>query len=188
MFGRKPWMTLLWPGFPQLWVRGSWAALAAAVAAGGVLNAALLGTLVWNELLPDGLRSALWLVVGLVWAAGAIYTLFFKPEHSPHQCFDPSDDPFPKAVVEYLRGNWYETERALGALVRYDVRDVQARLLLASLLRRTGRLEEAGRQLDTLARFEAADKWQLEIERERQQIQSKQSGESDGPEGLRPAA
>ncbi len=181
-------MTLLWPGLPQLWIRGSWVALAAAIAAGGTLNAALLGTLVWRELLPYEVRNALWLVVGLFWTAGALYSAFFEPELPPHRRLDPAEDPFPKAVVEYLKGNWYEAERTLVSLVRHDVRDVQARLLLAALLRRTGRLEEAGRQLDALTRFETADGWQLEIERERQQIQSKQSGEPERPEGLRSAA
>ncbi len=188
MFGTKPWFAFMWPGLPQLWMRGSWIALAVAVGAGSILNATLLGSLIWRELIPGEVRNALWVVIGLCWAAGALYSAFFDPELPPHQSFDPAEDPFPKAVVEYLKGNWYEAERILAALLRHDVRDVQARLLLASLMRRTERLEEAGRQLDTLARFEVADHWQLEIQRERQLIQSRQSGEPDQSDGLRSAA
>ena len=188
MFGKKPWITFLWPGFPQLWTRGSWVALAVAAGSGIILNAALLGSLVWRELLPGEVRSALWLAIGLIWAAGALYSVFFEPDFPLHHVFDDAEDPFPKAVVEYLKGNWYEAERTLTSLLRRDVRDVQSRLLLAALLRRVGRLEEAGRQLDMLTRFEAADNWQLEIQRERQLIQNKQAGESDKPDELRSAA
>ncbi len=188
MFGTKPWVTFFWPGLPQLWMRGSWLALAVAFAVGGMLNAALLGTLVWRELLPSEVRSALWVVLGASWAAGALYSLLFDPELPPHQRIDSATDPFPRAVAEYLKGNWYEAERTLVNLVRRDVRDVPARLLLASLLRRVGRLEEAGRQLDALSRFEVAERWQLEIQRERQLIHNRQLGEPESPEGLRPAA
>ncbi len=181
-------MTLLWPGLTQVWRRGSWTALAVAVAAGGTLNAALLATLVWRDLLPEEVRNALWLVIGVIWAAGGFYSAFCESGVPPHRRLEPAEDSFPKAIAEYLKGNWYEAERALATLLRQDVRDVPARLLLVSLLRRTGRLEEAGRQLDTLARFEAADSWQPEMDRERQQIQYSQSSEPEAPEGLRPAA
>ena len=40
--------------------------------------------------------------------------------------------------------------------------------MLATLLRHTGRLDEATRQLDTLARLEGAGKWELEIRQERE--------------------
>lgn len=41
--------------------------------------------------------------------------------------------------------------------------DVQARLLLATLLRRTKRWPEAREQLETLSRLEAAANWEFEI-------------------------
>jgi hypothetical protein len=52
-------------------------------------------------------------------------------------------------------------------LLRKNLRDLEARLMLATLLRHSGRVDEAKRQLDTLARFEGAGKWELEIQRER---------------------
>mgnify|MGYP000856961144 CR=1 FL=1 len=188
MFGTKPRITFLWPGFPQLWARGSWIALAVAAGAGSMLNVALLGSLVWRELLPGEIRSAIWLAIGVVWLAGILYSALLDSDLPAHERFDVGEDPFPGAVAEYLKGNWYEAERTLTALLRRDVRDVQARLLLVALLRRVGRLEEAGRQLDTLTRLEAADHWRLEIQRERQLIQNKQAGDSDKPAELRAAA
>ena len=188
MLGAKPWATFFWPGFPQIWMRGNWMALAVAVGAGCILNGALLGTLVWRELLPGEVRNAFWLVTGLIWVSAALYSACFDHDLPPYSRFDSAEDPFPGAVVEYLKGNWYEAERMLVALLRQDVRDAQARLLLAALLRRVGRLEEAERQLDALARFETSDHWQLEIQRERQLIKNRQAGESEKPEQLHSAA
>jgi hypothetical protein len=42
--------------------------------------------------------------------------------------------------------------------------------MLATVMRRTGRLEEAAGQLDTLCRFEGSEKWGLEIQQERQRL------------------
>ena len=54
----------------------------------------------------------------------------------------------------------------LEQLVKADARDIEARLLLATLFRRTGRLEEARAALDKLSRSQGAEKWELEIQRE----------------------
>jgi cytochrome c-type biogenesis protein CcmH/NrfG len=66
-----------------------------------------------------------------------------------------------------LKGDYYQAEHVLEELLRRNLRDVDARLMLATLLRHTGRLDEAAGQLDTLVRLEGASKWQWEIEQER---------------------
>jgi single-stranded DNA-specific DHH superfamily exonuclease len=67
-----------------------------------------------------------------------------------------------------LKGNWFEAECVLVGLLRCDPRDVDAGLMLATLFRHTGRLDEAARQLDSVERFDEAAKWIVEIDRERQ--------------------
>ncbi len=67
-----------------------------------------------------------------------------------------------------MKGDYYQAEHVLEGLLRRNVRDLDARLMLATLLRHTGRLDEATRQLDTLARFEGAGKWELEMRQERE--------------------
>ena len=67
-----------------------------------------------------------------------------------------------------MKGDYYQAEHVLEGLLRRNLRDVDARLMLATLLRHTGRLDEAAGQLDTLARFEGAGKWELEMRRERE--------------------
>jgi cytochrome c-type biogenesis protein CcmH/NrfG len=90
---------------------------------------------------------------------------------------------------EYLKGAWFEAESLLGKLVAQDHRDVDARLMLASLLRHTRRPLEARRQLDELQRLEKAEKWQVEIERERQLLKQAEATLPDPlPEEPSPAA
>ena len=80
---------------------------------------------------------------------------------------EPEEDSFGQAVDHYLKGDEYQAEQILEGLLRRNVRDLDARLMLATLLRRARRLDEATQQLDTLARFEGAGKWELEIQEER---------------------
>jgi len=70
----------------------------------------------------------------------------------------------------YLQGQWFEAEKKLVSLLRQNPRDVEARLLIATLFRHTRRWEEALRQLDQLERLEASRAWALEIHRERELI------------------
>ncbi|MCR4413284.1 MAG: tetratricopeptide repeat protein [Thermoguttaceae bacterium] len=78
-----------------------------------------------------------------------------------------------------MKGNWFEAECLLSRILKRNPRDLEARLMLATLLRHTGRRDEAARQLDRLERFEGSGKWVLEISRERQQLQAAKSDEED---------
>ena len=80
---------------------------------------------------------------------------------------DKAEDLFPQALTEYLQGNWFPAEQTCRDLIRRRSDDVDARLLLATLLRHTERRTEARAELDALARFDGAAKWTLEIAHER---------------------
>jgi hypothetical protein len=73
---------------------------------------------------------------------------------------------FEDALAEYLKGNWFEAERKLNILLRRDERDLEARLLLATLLRHTKRFDDATHQINLLVRIDGAHRWALEIHRE----------------------
>jgi hypothetical protein len=62
-------------------------------------------------------------------------------------------------------------------LLAENTRDLEARLMLAGLMRRTSRFEEAKKQLDQLERFEGAEKWEREIAREWEYLAEKKSPE-----------
>lgn len=78
---------------------------------------------------------------------------------------------FREAQGHYLRNDWVATEQLLLKLLKQDSRDVESRLMLATLWRHQGRGREARRQLDRLSRLEAAEPWQHEIAAERMAIE-----------------
>lgn len=156
------WLTCCWPGLAELWLVGSWSALATAVGFAMLLNLALAASLVWSQLLADEVRLALWTAVGSLWLFGvwsAWRTTLSRPV--------PDGDLFSQALGEYLQGNWFAAEALLEQLLKADARDFEAQLLLASLFRRTNRTQESRTLLDRLARSPGSEKWLLEIEREK---------------------
>jgi hypothetical protein len=70
------------------------------------------------------------------------------------------------AQQQYLAGDWLRCEQLLRQLLKLDKRDIEARLLLATLWRHLDRTEEAARQLHQLERLEAAAPWSYEIAQE----------------------
>jgi hypothetical protein len=164
---RTPWTTYLWPGLPQVWSYGSWPGLAVALGAAAVLDVLLVVSFGWTELIGRDLRSALWSGLAAAWIVAAAWSLWQCRRRAARCTFEPEDDPFAKAVDHYLKGDFYQAEQILEDLLRRNIRDTDARLMLATLLRHAGRLDEAARQLDTLSRFEDARKWEVEIQKER---------------------
>lgn len=164
---RQRWLLCCWPGLAELWVQGSWSALAQACGFTALLNGALAVTLVWTELVSPELRFAWWTSVALMWLLG-IWSAWRCLQSGP----DARGDLFSHAMGEYLQGNWFAAEAVLEQLVKADARDIEAQLLLATLFRRTGRLAEARAALDRLSRSYGSQKWELEIGREQELVQS----------------
>jgi hypothetical protein len=160
--------TYLWPGLPQLWFEGAWSGLALAFGFGLLVNFLLLATLIWVELIAPPVLGLAWLAIGAIWVGSGIFVAWTGGLRDSSAAAQARDDLFRSALGEYLKGAWFEAESLLGKLVAQDHRDVDARLMLASLLRHTRRPLEARRQLDELQRLEKAEKWQAEIDHERQ--------------------
>jgi hypothetical protein len=170
--GRMPWATYLWPGLPQICRDGRWSALLVAVGFAALLNFAVMGSLLWSELFAGGVRNSLWMAVVVIWGGSAVLSCrrdFRCP--SPSES-NPAQERFAEALDRYLQGDWFESERALRRLLVGNPRDLDAGLMLATLLRRTGRPGEAERQLDRLERFDGSQKWELEIRRERELLRA----------------
>ena len=180
---KMSWMMYLWPGLPQLSGRGSWSALVVAVGAAALLNVALLATFVWTELLTPDLRILYWLFLAGAWIFSAGLSGWLRRREQSLNQAGANRDIFSEALDHYLRGNWFEAERALSRLLRRNRRDAEARLMLATLLRHTRRWDEAARQLDVLVRLEDAQKWELEIRREAELLAAARSGKVREVEG-----
>jgi len=168
---RMPWPVYLWPGLPQLARDGNWAALAVAVAAAALLNAVILGTWFWTDMVAPAMHIICWVFLGAAWCVSVGYgawtdrrgTWFSGSAASAEK---PGEKIFEEALEDYLKGNWFEAERKLNVLLRRDEHDLEARLLMATLLRHTKRFDDATHQLNLLVRLDGAHCWALEIHRE----------------------
>jgi tetratricopeptide (TPR) repeat protein len=186
-----------------LWLRGEWTSLLLATAFSLLLNAAVLATFVWPEWLGAGFSTAIWPVLGGVWLASLwaswrqraeLFGVAVERASPADEGRAKSDDRlFIEAQAEYLRGN---LDRA-GALLQRQLqrlpRDAPSRLLLATLFRRSGRLDEAEEQLIVLGKIDEAVSWLPEIGSEQRLIErdrlARQTDEMESmAQDLRPAS
>ena len=184
------WAAYLWPGLPHLWISGSWAGLTLALSFTILLNVLIVTTLVWTEWLPRRVQLACGAVLGVIWIAALVETRLELKRIAARRGEDRGDNTrWPGDIGEleeagqlqtdgllrqaqsaYLAGDWLAAERTLLELLGVNRRDVEGQLLLATLWRHCGRLDEAECQLDRLDRLEDAACWEFEISRERELI------------------
>ena len=194
------WAAYLWPGLAHLWIRGSVAGLALALAFSVLLNVLILGTLVWPAWLEMRLKFICASGVALLWVAALWETrgelrrleqerqaLDKEGESSesheeisaPSTETNPDDELLAEAQKAYLLADWVTAEQLYRRAIRADRRDIEARLGYATLLRRIGRLRQARRRLDRLALLDAAQDWHYEINKERELITNLESQNSE---------
>ena len=172
------WIASLWPGSLHVWQLGQWRGLVLAAAFGVALNVALVTTFVWPQWPAVGTphavsEAASWLLVLGLWSAGLVWLRRDWPRLAGTT--DVGKRPeldvlFHQAQHEYLKGHWIEAETLVARLLGESPRDVEARLLLALIQRRTGRRSEARRTLRELKEDESAARWLFEIETELKRI------------------
>ena len=139
--------------------------MAFAVAAAAMLNAVLLGTWFWTDLFAPELRIISWGFLGVAWSISVGYWAWTDRRQAAAS-EKTGGKNFEEALEDYLKGNWFEAERKLNVLLRRDEHDLEARLLMATLLRHTKRFDDATHQLNHLVRLDGAHRWALEIHRE----------------------
>jgi hypothetical protein len=161
--------TYLWPGLPQLWFRGAWSGLALALAFGALVNLLLVSSLIWTELLDPQMLRLGWTLLAVVWI-GFVAILSWKDREQSVKVArrESQGDLYRQAMAEYLKGNWFDAETLLVQLIGEDPRDIDTRLMLATLMRHNKRYSEARRQLVELEKLISAEKWRFEIEQEKQ--------------------
>ncbi|MGQ9821925.1 MAG: tetratricopeptide repeat protein [Thermogutta sp.] len=172
---KRTWLLYLWPGAVPLILEPDWGTFLVAVGFAGLFHLCLVGTFVWPEIWPSLLTGGVWLFLAVSWAI-SVYWAVLCDRRRRVAAPPPGEDLYPVALQAYLRGEWSRTEHLLGRLLRHHPRDADALLLLVSLWRRTGRLNEAERVLRELEKLDAARRWYAEIQREKQLLKEKRLG------------
>jgi hypothetical protein len=172
-------LTLVWPGLPWLWLRGSVSGLVLALAFAVALDMAIMATWVWTEFLELPIVIGLWAGVGAVWviATASAATTFPAPLQTGPDA--AADALFTAARDAYLARDWLAAETKLRSLLVVRPTDGEAQLLLGTLLRRVGRLKEARAALEALSRSDAGAAWRSAIVRELDRLAGAGAAEAD---------
>jgi hypothetical protein len=186
------WMTCLWPGLAALWLRGRLAGLVLAGMFAAALNIALVMTF-WA--LPSSaglpgwtLPTAAWVLVLSFWVLGIRWGLgeLSRPQQAASPAAPQLEESFRQAQTEYLKGHWIEAETLLARLLARHPDDVEARLLLASIERRTRRPAAARKTLESMLQDETTARWTWEIRAELARL-SNNEAEHQGSQSEAPA-
>lgn len=174
--GFARYLTLLWPGLPWLWLRGSAAGLVLALAFGLAVDVAVVTTWIWTELVDFRLCMGLWAATAAVWfvATASAVTSFPPPIRLGRDA--AVDGLFVKARDAYLARDWLAAETTLRAVLDLAPTDGEAQLLLATLLRRVGRFDEAAAALAALSHSDSGGPWRTAIARELDRIATARGG------------
>jgi hypothetical protein len=169
----------LWPGLPQLWFQGRWSGLFLATAFAWTLLTACLATFLWPLWLSPWLVRAIWSGMFLGGGISAVYAVQNGPRIlGLHPNNAQADEALVQAQVLYLQGDYFDAEKQLQRIFAAGHQDIEAALLMISILRRTGRYKQALFGIERLSLVERSQRWAQELARERQLI-----GEHGSPGG-----
>ena len=166
-----------WPGLSGLWYRGQMSSLLVAIGFSILLNLSLVSSFLWPWSLGETFPAVAWPMIFLIWGTSAwvayhrLTDVMAVP--SSEKVADPErpDTLFIQAQREYLGGHWEEAESLLQRRIENAPRDVEARLLLATLFRHTRRLSLARDQLIEMQKYDEAVEWVFETDREKQLVE-----------------
>lgn len=168
--GFARYLTLVWPGMPWLWLRGSLAGLVLALAFAVAVDVAVFTTFIWTELVDVRMSLALWTATAAVWLVATASAVIGFPPPIPRGRDAAAEALYVKARDAYLGRDWLAAETKLRGLLELSPLDGEAQLLLGTLLRRVDRLDEAEQALVQLSRSDSGGAWRTEIARELERI------------------
>jgi tetratricopeptide (TPR) repeat protein len=159
-------LTLVWPGLPWLWLRGSLLGLVLALAFAVAVDVCVLTTWIWTGLVDPPLAIAIWAGTAAIWVLATVSALGHFPVPLGSGREAEADALFVRGRDAYLARDWTAAEAALHELLAIAPTDGEAQLLLATLLRRVGRLAEARSALKKLSASDSGRPWGAAITRE----------------------
>lgn len=156
----------LWPGLLRLWYAGEFSSLLEAFAFAALLNLAILASFYRPDAVSPVWRASIWAAVGLFWLYGLWQGFRAAAPEERAESAPDQQDLFIRAQSEYLRGHWVEAQTLAEQLIECDPEDVEARLLLAAVYRRTRRIDLSRFQLRQAQDLQGAGRWRYEIGQE----------------------
>ena len=165
-------LTLVWPGMPWLWLRGSRLGLVLALAFAVTVDVAVVTTFIWPELIGFGFSIGMWTAAAAIWLIATASAVSSFPPPIPRPRAAAADALFIQARDAYLARDWLAAEAHLHALLAIAPTDGEAQLLWGTLLRRVGRTAEARAALAKLSRSDSGSRWHAAIDRELQLLDS----------------
>ncbi|MEO1992263.1 MAG: hypothetical protein ABGW78_10060 [Pirellulales bacterium] len=160
-------LTLIWPGLPWLWLRGSIGGLVIALAFAVLLDIAILTTWIWSDVVDLQISMGIWTTTFAVWILATTSAVSRFPARIPKKQHARVEILFVEARNAYLAHNWLTAETKLRSLLALAPTDGEAQLMLITMLRRVNRIQEARHALEQLSRSDSGALWQKEINRER---------------------
>ncbi len=163
----------LWPGLEYLVRHGSFRAWLAAMFYAIFAMAVLFGTVIWENVLPARSQFPLQLLFGMTWILGICvshrFEKAFQEAQLQHKKNAVAEDTLPLAQTEFLRQNFYESERLLRERLTRFPEDVPARFFLISVLKWQKRKNEALEQLTILETMQLGI-WRQDLPNEKRQL------------------
>jgi len=156
-------LTLIWPGLPWAWLRGSWAGLILATAFAICLNLCIISAWIWTSFIDLEMTFGIWTATAIIWIVSTVSAMSTFPQPLVSSRDEVTDTLFIDARDAYLAGDWLRAETKLQTILTLSPTDGEAQLLFATLLRRVGRFVEAKKSLEKLERSDSGQPWQHAI-------------------------
>ena len=172
-------LTLIWPGLPWAWLRGSWAGLILATAFGICLNLCIITAWIWTSFIDLEMTFGIWTATAIIWLVSTVSAVSSFPQPLVSYRDEVTDNLFIDARDAYLAGDWLRAETKLQTILTLSPTDGEAQLLFGTLLRRVGRFVEAKKSLEKLARSDSGQPWQHAIRHELSLIKRDSHGSSE---------
>ena len=132
-------LTLIWPGLPWAWLRGSWAGLILATAFAICLNLCIITAWIWTSFIDLEMSFGIWTVTAIIWIVSTVSAVSSFPQPLVSYRDEVTDNLFIDARDAYLAGDWLKAETKLQTILTLSPTDGEAQLLFGTLLRRVGR-------------------------------------------------
>lgn len=156
-------LTLIWPGLPWAWLRGSWAGLILATAFAICLNLCIISAWIWTSFIDLEMTFGIWTATAIIWIVSTVSAMSTFPQPLVSSRDEVTDTLFIDARDAYLAGDWLRAETKLQTILTLSPTDGEAQLLFGTLLRRVGRFVEAKKSLEKLERSDSGQPWQHAI-------------------------